>query len=135
MRINSYLTFNGNCREAMQFYQDCLGGELSFQTIGESPLSGKMPGKMKNCILHSTLIKNDWVLMASDMVSSGGLTKGNNVSLSLYCGSEDELTSCYTMLSTGGTTNHPLEAGFWGTLSGDLTDRFGINWILTYCAI
>ncbi len=53
----------------MTFYKECLGGQLTFQTVGESPLSGKMPQKMKNCILHSILIKWDLVLMGSDMVA------------------------------------------------------------------
>ncbi|WP_136667861.1 VOC family protein [Flavobacterium sp. H122] len=131
-QINSYLTFNGNCREAMTFYQDCLGGELVFQTIGESPLSSDMPEQMKNCILHSTLSKGALVLMASDMVSEQGLIKGNSVSLSLNCSSEEEIKACYAKLSAGGTATHPLEESFWGTLFGDLTDKFGTHWILNY---
>lgn len=53
-QINSYLTFNGNCREAMTFYQECLGGELFMQTIGESPMAEQMPLPMKESILHAT---------------------------------------------------------------------------------
>ena len=68
-KINAYLTFNGNCREAMTFYQECLGGELSLQPIGESPLAKKMPEEMKNSILHATLIRGDLIIMASDMVA------------------------------------------------------------------
>ena len=86
--IISYLTFNGNCREAMSFYKECLGGELNFQIIGESPLSHKMPEQMKNAILHATLTKGELVLMASDMVSSKGLIRGNAISLMLNCSSE-----------------------------------------------
>ncbi|HWZ21759.1 MAG TPA: hypothetical protein VNW06_03850, partial [Cytophagaceae bacterium] len=77
MAIHSYLTFNGNCREAMVFYKNCLGGELYLQTIGESPVAEKMPEKIKNYILHSTLTKDSFVLMASDMVEEKGLIKGN----------------------------------------------------------
>jgi PhnB protein len=132
MQINSYLTFNGNCREAMAFYQECLGGELYFQTVGESPLSEKMPKKMKDCILHFTLTKSSLVLMGSDMVSGKGLIKGNAVSLSLDCSSEEEIKGCYASLSEGGSQNHPLENSFWGALFGDLTDRYGNHWILIY---
>jgi PhnB protein len=131
-QINSYLTFNGNCREAMTFYKECLGGELIFQTIGESPLSEKMPKKMKDCILHSTLTKDSLILMGSDMVSEQGLVKGNNVSLSLNCSSEEEIKNCYERLSNGGLQNHPLENSFWGALFGDLTDKFGNHWILNF---
>ena len=82
-QLVSYLTFNGNCREAMTFYKACLGGELTFQIIGESPLAEKMPAQMKECILHATLINGDLIIMASDMVDENGLIKGNSVSLML----------------------------------------------------
>jgi PhnB protein len=130
--INSYLTFNGNCREAMIFYKDCLGGELTFQTIGESALSEKMPKKIKDCILHSTLTKGSLILMGSDMVDEQGFVKGNNVSLSLNCSSEEEIKTYYTRLSNGGLQNHSLENSFWGALFGDLTDRYGNHWILSF---
>jgi PhnB protein len=132
MQINSYLTFNGNCREAMTFYQKCLGGEIVFQTIGESPLSEKMPQKMKYCILHCTLTNGRLLLMGSDMVSANGLIKGNAVSLSLNCNSEKEIRSIYKKLSAGGVATHHLEATFWGALFGGLTDKFGNHWLLNY---
>lgn len=116
----------------MTFYRECLGGELSFQTVGESPLSSKMPERMKNCILHSTLSKGALVLMGSDLVSEKGLIKGNSVSLSLNCSSEEEIKNYYAKLSAGGTVNHQLEESFWGALFGDLTDKFGNHWILNY---
>jgi PhnB protein len=130
--INSYLTFNGNCREAMAFYKECLGGKLAFQTIGESPLSEKMPKKMKDCILHSTLTQGLLVLMGSDMVPSSGLVKGNAVSLVLNCSSEEEIKSCYEKLSSGGTADHPLENTYWGALFGTLIDKYGNHWLLNY---
>ena len=131
-RINSYLTFNGNCREAMTFYKKCLGGKLTLQTIGESPFAGKMPAQMKECILHSILAKDNLVLMATDCVSEQGLVKGNSVSLMLNCSSEKEIRTCYTSLSDGGQATHPLEDTFWGALFGDLTDKFGNHWLLNY---
>ncbi|MFM9839907.1 MAG: VOC family protein [Cyclobacteriaceae bacterium] len=131
-QINSYLTFSGNCREAMTFYKECLGGELIFQTVGESPLSEKMPSKMKNCILHATLTRNDLVLMGSDMVPESGLVKGNAISLSINCGSEEEIKTFYKKLSSSGKADHPLEETFWGALFGDLTDKFGNHWFLNH---
>jgi PhnB protein len=131
-QINSYLTFNGNCREAMTFYKECLGGELVLQTIGESPMADKMPPQMKKSILHSTLTRGDLVLMGSDMVDENGLVKGNSISLMLNCGSEKEIKTCYKNLSKGGTATHPLENTFWGALFGDLVDRFGNHWLLHY---
>jgi len=130
--INSYLTFNGNCREAMTFYKECLGGELFVQTVGESPLSDKMPPQMKECVLHATLTKDALVLMGSDMVDENGLLKGNSVSLMLNCSSEEEIKTCFEKLSSGGKKDHPLEDSFWGALFGDLTDKFGNHWLLHF---
>jgi len=132
MQIHSYLTFNGNCREAMTFYQQCLGGKLSFQTVGESPLANKLPKQMKNSILHAILSNENLVLMATDMVQEAGLIQGNNIALSLNCNSELEIKTCYEKLSAGGKANHPLENSFWGALFGDLTDKFGNHWILNF---
>ena len=131
-KLNSYLTFNGNCREAMNFYKYCLGGELSFQTIGESPLSGKMPAAMKESIVHAALIRDRIVIMASDMVWENGLIRGNAVSLMLDCSSEEETKSCYEKLAKGGQATHPLHISFWGALFGDLTDKYGNQWLLHF---
>lgn len=130
--INVYLTFSGNCREAMNFYKDCLGGELNLQTVGESPLADKMPAQMKDCILHATLTKGDLVLMASDMVGEKGLQKGNAVSLMLDCNSEEEINRCYKVLSEGGEPTHSLEVSFWGACFGDLIDKYGNHWLLHF---
>jgi len=132
MQINSYLTFAGNCREAMNFYRSCLGGDLMIQTIGETPLGKEMPKEMKDRILHATLTRNKLVLMASDMVPDGGLKRGNGVSLSLECSSEDEIRIMYEKLAEGGKKDHPIENTFWGALFGDLTDRFGNHWLLHF---
>lgn len=131
-KIHTYLTFNGNCREAMVFYKECLGGDLQFQTVGASPLSEKMPRQMKDTILHATLTKGDMVLMGSDMVGEQGLIKGNSVSLVLYCNSEEEIRTSYAALSSGGQATHRLEDTFWGALFGDLTDKYGHQWLLHF---
>lgn len=130
--IYPYLSFNGKCREAMTFYKQCLGGELSFQTIGESPQSQAMPEKMKNCILHAELANRGFVLMGSDMVGENGLLKGNAVSIALNCTSEKEIRACYQKLSQGGEQTHPLTSTFRDALFGGLTDRYGNVWILNY---
>jgi len=131
-QINSYLSFNGNCREAMNFYKECLGGELVLQTIGESPLSDKMPPQMKENILHSTLTMNALVLMGTDMLGEKGLVKGTAVSLMLNCSSEEEIKKYYANLSKDGQATHPLEISFWGALFGDLTDKYGNHWLLHF---
>ena len=132
MQINSYLTFNGNCSEAMTFYRDCIDGELDLQTIGESPMADKLPSQMKQNILHAILTKGEVIIMASDMVGEKGLIKGNSVSLMLNCNSEDEIKTLYARLSAEGEATHPLENTFWGALFGGLTDKFGNHWLLHF---
>jgi PhnB protein len=132
IHINSYLTFNGNCREAMKFYKDCLGGEVSFLTIEESPMAETIPPHLKKYILHSLLVNENVIIMASDMCSENGLTKGNSVSIFLNCSSEEEIKRLYEKLSAGGRASHALENTFWGALFGDLTDKYGNSWLLNY---
>ena len=132
MDIHAYLTFNGNCREAMTFYRECLGGELCFQTVGESPLAAQMPARMKDCILHASLTSGGLVLMASDMVGEPGLIKGNAVAMMLNCSTEEETRACYAKLSRGGKQSYPLEHTFRGALLGDLTDKYGNHWLLHF---
>ena len=129
-QIHAYLTFGGNCREAMMFYKECLGGELTLQTIGESPLAGELPAQMKPYILHSMLARGALVLMGSDMVGEQGLRRGNAVSLLLRCSSEEETRDFYSKLSSGGQATYPLENTFWGALFGGLTDKYGNSWLL-----
>lgn len=132
MIIQPYLTFAGHCEEAMRFYQECLGGDLTLQKIGDSPLAGKMPAAMKNKILHATLRCGATVIMGSDMVGDKGIRSGNNVSLMLGCSSEEETRACYKRLSEGGEAAHPLHITFWGALFGDLVDKFGNQWLLHF---
>ena len=129
--INPYLNFNGNCREAMTFYQACLGGELSLQVVADSPMADRMPAEAQQSILHASLTKGALVLMGSDMAGAS-LEKGNSVSLSINCSSEEEIKSFFINLAAGGHVRDPLANMFWGALFGALTDKFGINWILNY---
>jgi len=130
--ICCYLTFNGNCREAMAFYQRCFGGELVIQTVRESPLSEKMPAKIKDFVLQATLTNGDLLLMGSDMTPETGLIRGNAVSLMLNAGNEKELTRWFKKLSAGGQVTYPLNENYWGAIFGGLTDRFGNHWLLNY---
>lgn len=130
--ITSYLTFQGNCLEAMHFYKACLGGELTFQTVGDSPMAAQMPKNMKDFILHSTLSIGNVVIMATDMTPQSGVVKGNNVSLMIDCDSELEIRTLYDALLAGGHSNHPLENTFWGAIFGDLTDKYGNHWLINY---
>jgi PhnB protein len=131
LKLNVYLNFNGDCREAMTYYQECLGGDLDFQTLGGSPMEANMPEESKDSILHSSLTTPGFVIMGSDM-GCGGLIDGTRMSMCLDCVSEEQIRTLYDKLAAGGDAKHPLENMFWGALFGDLTDRYGHPWILNY---
>ncbi len=126
--IHTYLRFNGNAKEAFEFYNSCLGGELSLQTVGESPMAQFIPD-MQNNIFHAQLKKEDMVLLGSDMVGEEGLKQGNNMVATLECTNKDEARELFTKLSNGGKIGHPLEDQPWGMI-GDFQDKFGVDWFV-----
>lgn len=131
MQLRPYLAFSGNCREAMEFYHKCLGGHLYLQTVEDSSGSTEgMPAKMKQSILQANLIKDDLILLATDLVAEQGIRQGSSVSLCLVCNSPNQLRKVYNMLSEGGMQTQPPSNTFEGTISGNLIDRFGNWWYL-----
>jgi PhnB protein len=132
MQISPYLHFNGKCSEAMKFYKECLGGELVMQKVGESPMAEQMPGEMQDQILHASLDRGKLSLMGSDMVGPDGIVEGNAISLTLICDSQEEIKDCFSRLADGGSVVYPLSEQFWGAIYGELTDRYGINWMLNF---
>jgi PhnB protein len=132
-QINAYLHFGGNCAEAMRFYKDCLGGELKMQTIGDSPMAAQMPKEIHGNVIHSVLEKDGFVIMASDMMEPGGVVQGNTMTLCVVADSKQEIETLFSKLSVGGTVGHPLKEEFFGTF-GDLTDKYGIDWMFQFGA-
>ena len=131
-RIITYLTFNGNCKEAMTFYQKCLGGELKFETIGENPGSEKLPQKIKEKVLTATLQKDNFILMATDIVGNEKLINGNSVSILIECESKNEIKNYFKKLAANGKQTYPIKRNYRGALFGGLTDKFNNNWLLFY---
>ena len=129
--ISPYFTFNGNCREAMTFYQGCFGGILNFQSIADAPSSNELPQKMKDCILQASLISEKLVLTATDLMDDEHLIKGNSLSILLNFDKEEDIKACYQKLSEGGQNGHPLKLNFWGGWFGTVTDKYGNNWLLS----
>ncbi|MBN2662810.1 MAG: VOC family protein [Bacteroidales bacterium] len=131
--LKQYIILNGNCKEVMNFYQTCFGGELNFTTFSQSPIANQLSNSEKNLILHSTLKINDnFVIMASDNDGQNIINQGNNISLFVECSSEDELYKIFSKLSFEGMVVMPLMDQFWDSKLGMLTDKFGINWMLSY---
>ena len=130
-QIVAYLYFGGNCREAMEFYQSALGGDLRIQAIKDTPAAGQFPPEAANLIMHAELTGGSMALMASDMLQ-GTLQAGNQIELLINCSSEEELRKFFDALSKGGKVDQPVRTEFWGAVFGQLTDKFGIHWMLNY---
>jgi PhnB protein len=127
-----YFHFDGNCREAMNFYAELFGGKPEIMTIGESPAKEQFPKELYDQVLHSHLQNGDFMLMASDMCGMGELNQGNSVDISLTCSSEEEINRLYKQLSKGGKILQELQEQFWGELFAMVTDRFGVRWMLSF---
>jgi PhnB protein len=131
-QLSPYINFNGECRQAMHFYQECFGGELHLQTIAGSPIEEQCPAGIRDQILHSTLINRGIFMMGSDMQGPVQTVKGNNIAISVNCSSEEEIRTFFNRLSAGGEIIEDLIKQFWGGLFGVLTDKFGIRWMFNY---
>ncbi len=129
-QVNPYLKFNGNCREAMNFYKDVLGWNLSLQTVGESPVGAQMPAP-KDSIVHSTLSNGTQTLMGSDFHWGEALVNGNGNHICMNCESEEEITALYNGLIQNGTIIQPLSNMPWGGMFAQVIDKYEKHWILS----
>ena len=128
-RLNPYLNFRDNTREAMGFYQSVFGGELTQSTFEEYQASEDPAEKDK--IMHSQLITDDGLtLMAADTPNSMDYNPGNNYSVSLSGEDEAELRGYWDRLSAGGTVTMPLEKAPWGDSFGMCLDKYGVSWLV-----
>lgn len=128
-RLNPYLSFQGNAREAMEFYKGVFGGKLDVSTFGE----GGMPHDPSeaNKIMHAQLeADNGMTLMASDTAPDMPSESGSAISCSLSGDDEAELSGYYQKLSDGGSIDMPLEKAPWGDQFGMLTDKYGVHWLV-----
>jgi uncharacterized glyoxalase superfamily protein PhnB/uncharacterized protein YndB with AHSA1/START domain len=128
MQLSPYLNFDGNCREAMEFYKHCLGGDLELMTVGDSPMAEQMGPKMKDKIMHSVLKKDGMVIMAADNMGKEKITEGNAVALTITSDNKSDIEDYYSRLSAGSKKVQPLEKTYFGWY-GDFTDKFGIRWM------
>jgi PhnB protein len=138
LKINPYLNFDGNAREAFEFYKSVFGGEFdAVQTFGEMPQGEgqPMPESEKNLIMHISLpLGEAQYLMASDISKAMGmkLIVGNNNYISLHPDSKKDAERLFRKLSEGGKVEMPFEKMFWGDHFGSFTDKFGVGWMVNY---
>ena len=129
-RLNPYISFQDNARQAMEYYQQVFGGDLnvsSFSDFGDD----QMPAEEGQKVMHAMLeAPNGFTLMASDTPAGMEYRPGNNMSVSLSGDDGDELRGYWEKLSDGGNVTMPLEKQMWGDEFGQCTDKFGISWMV-----
>jgi len=135
MPIDAYLNFNGNTREAVEFYATVFNTEKpQIMTFGDAPENPeyKLPEEAKNLVMHTRLNINGSNLMFSDTFPGHPFVQGNNVYLSFSSNDLEELNSVFNKLSDGGKVEMPLSETFWSKAYGSLTDKFGIHWMFNH---
>jgi PhnB protein len=129
--LNPYLQFNGNAREAMEFYQGVFGGQLTSNTFGEF---GAPDPAIADLIMHASLTTDSgYALMASDIAPGMEYQPGSTVTISLS-GDDTVLRDYFAKLADGGEVTLKLEKQMWGDEFGQCTDRFGIRWMVNISA-
>ena len=134
MTLSIYLHFNGNCREAFEFYRSVFGGDFDvLQTFGDGPADMGVPDDEANNIMHVSLPVGTSVLMGSDVPSTFAppVQMGSNISISYASPSREETDAMFEKLADGGTVTMPLQDMFWGDYFGSCVDKFGINWMIS----
>jgi PhnB protein len=134
-KLNPYINFKANAREAMEFYKSIFGGKLDMTTFKEANIPGMSDPSQDNNIMHAQLeAENGIIFMASDTPSEMPYESGKNINMSLSGDNEEELRGYWGKLSEGGTITMPLDKAPWGDTFGMLTDKFGISWMVNITA-
>ena len=130
MQFNPYLSFNGQCEEAFKFYENCLGGKITFMmTWGESPMREQTPPGWSQKILHATLTLGDQTLQGADATSEQ-YQKPQGFSIALGLDDAAEADRIFKALADKGVVQVPLEETFWAVRFGAVVDRFGTPWAI-----
>ncbi|WP_433211807.1 VOC family protein [Dactylosporangium sp. CS-047395] len=127
-RLNPYINFRGNARQALEFYQSVFGGELRMNTFGEF---GSDDAAIADQIMHGQLESaGGYTLMASDTPPNMTLNPGDHITISLSGTDAAELRGYWDKLAASGKVSMPLEKQMWGDEFGSLVDQFGIQWMV-----
>ena len=135
MAVDIYMNFDGNCREAAEFYAEVFGTEKpEIMTFGEAPPNPdyKLPEEAKDLVMHTRLNINGSNVMFSDVFPGSPFVAGNNISLAFVSEDLDEIQSVFSQLSEGGTVSMELQETFWSKSYGSLKDKFGIEWQVSH---
>ena len=127
-----YLLFNGNAKEAFDFYANALGGKIVMSTtFGEAP-AGACPAGQEDKIMHAVLQAEGLTLMCSDCPPEKACTMGDNISMSMNFTDDGVMDKTFNALAEGGTVTMALQDTFWGARFGMLKDKFGTNWMFNH---
>src|SRR4029450_1526494 len=127
-RLNPYLSFNGNARDAMEFYRSVFGGELRINTFGDY---GNPDPAVADKVMHAQLETDaGYTLMASDLMPDMPFNRGDSITVSLSGEDADRLRGDWEKRSGGGTVSMPLEKQMWGDEFGMCSDRYGVPWMV-----
>ncbi len=126
-RLNPYISFKDTARDAMEFYQSVFGGELNVSTFGQYGDTGPSADNVMHAQLETP---SGYTIMASDTPDGMSYEPGNNITVSLSGDDSDELRGYFDKLAEGGNVSMPLEKQMWGDEFGQLTDKFGIGWLV-----
>ena len=128
-KLTPYLLFDGKCREAMEFYQSCLGGQLTLTKVKDSPAKDQMPALQQDKVLNAHLSMGKLEISASDWLALHETPiRGNTVCLFLSGGTFQDLKTVFDQLSQGAEVTNPLKEVFFGVY-GALNDKFGVRWM------
>ncbi|RVU18966.1 VOC family protein [Streptomyces antnestii] len=128
-RLNPYISFSGDAKQAMEFYKEVFGGDLALNTFGA--FGSDTPPGFADKVMHSMLeTPGGFTLMAADTPPGMEYKAGNNISVSLSGDDMTELRGYWDKLSGSGTVAVPLEKQMWGDVFGMCTDKFGITWMV-----
>jgi PhnB protein len=133
MKIHAYLMFDGQCEDAFRFYAECLDGKLErLMRYAEAPdnACGELPAEYQQRIMHACLMVGDQLLMASDTAPPYVYEGIKGCSISLSVDSIAEAERLFAALAKQGQVQMPMQATFWATRFGMLTDRFGVSWMV-----
>lgn len=131
-QLDPYLFFDGNCAEAMRFYEKALGGKLEMMMkASEAPVPVDKPGAKADDVLHACVMVDGRRLMASDWMGPTPYPGIKGVSLSLLYPTVEEAKRKFETLAAGGKVDMPFEKTFWVESFGMLTDRFGTHWMVS----
>jgi PhnB protein len=129
IRLMPYLLFDGRCRQAMEFYQSCLGGDLTLTKVKDSPAKDQMSAAQQDKVLNAQLRAGQWEISASDWLALDETpVRGNTVCMFLSGGSFQDLKTVFDKLSQGATVTNPLKETFFGVY-GALNDKYGVRWM------